>query len=93
MLNLKIWGHLYLHKSKAPFSSHVRKWCWSLDVYSHVFQNVAPNHRANDVIVLEDKPQVLAARFMYGPLDMVSLSGEKVRNSNSNCRKRFFFDL
>ena len=42
------------------------------------FQNVAPNHRANDVIILEDKPQILTARFMYGPLDMVSLSGEKV---------------
>ncbi|CAH1800392.1 unnamed protein product [Owenia fusiformis] len=41
-------------------------------------RNVAPNHRANDVIVLEDKPQVLVARFMYGPLDMVSLTGEKV---------------
>ncbi len=43
-----------------------------------LFQNVAPNHRANDVVVLEDKPQVFVARFMYGPLDMVSLSGEKV---------------
>ncbi|XP_064618758.1 protein retinal degeneration B-like isoform X2 [Lineus longissimus] len=41
-------------------------------------RNVGPNHRANDVIVLEDGPQVLVARFMYGPLDMVSLSGEKV---------------
>ena len=43
---------------------------------------MAPNHRANDVIVLEDKPQILVARFMYGPLDMVSLSGEKVSNFN-----------
>lgn len=39
---------------------------------------MAPNHRANDVIVLEGKTQMLAARFMYGPLDVVSLSGEKV---------------
>lgn len=39
---------------------------------------MAPNHRANDVIVMEGKPQILTARFMYGPLDVVSLSGEKV---------------
>jgi hypothetical protein len=31
------------------------------------------------VIVLEDKPQTLVARFMYGSLDIASLSGEKVR--------------
>jgi len=41
-------------------------------------QNVAPNHRANDLIVLEGRPQTLVGRFMYGPLDVVSLSGEKV---------------
>ncbi|XP_074640171.1 protein retinal degeneration B-like [Tubulanus polymorphus] len=41
-------------------------------------RNVGPNHRANDCIVVEDAPQILTARFMYGPLDMVSLSGEKV---------------
>ena len=45
-----------------------------------LFQNLGPNHRANDVMVLEDKHQVLSARFIYGPLDMVSLSGEKVRH-------------
>lgn len=43
------------------------------------FQNVAANHRANDVIAAEDGPQVLVGRFMYGPLDMVALTGEKVR--------------
>lgn len=42
------------------------------------FKNVAANHRANDVIVREGNPQVLKARFMYGPLDMVTLTGEKV---------------
>lgn len=41
-------------------------------------RNLQQNHRANDVIVLEDKPQMLVARFMYGSLDIVSLSGEKV---------------
>ena len=28
--------------------------------------------------MLEDKPQRLSARFMYGPLDLVTLSNEKV---------------
>ncbi|XP_041348927.1 protein retinal degeneration B-like [Gigantopelta aegis] len=41
-------------------------------------RNLQSNHRANDVIVLEDKPQVLSAKFMYGSLDISSLSGEKV---------------
>ncbi|XP_059163186.1 protein retinal degeneration B-like isoform X4 [Physella acuta] len=41
-------------------------------------RNLQPNHRANDVIVLEDMPQVLTAKFMYGSLDITSLTGEKV---------------
>ncbi|XP_018573304.1 protein retinal degeneration B isoform X2 [Anoplophora glabripennis] len=41
-------------------------------------KNVTANHRANDVIVREGAPQVLTARFMYGPLDMITLTGEKV---------------
>lgn len=36
------------------------------------------NHRINDAVANEDGPQVLAGRFMYGPLDMVTLTGEKV---------------
>lgn len=45
-----------------------------------LFQNVTANHRANDVIAAEDGPQVLVGRFMYGPLDMVALTGEKVKS-------------
>ena len=30
------------------------------------------------MIVLEGRSQTLVGRFMYGPLDVVSLSGEKV---------------
>ncbi|XP_077996316.1 membrane-associated phosphatidylinositol transfer protein 2-like [Glandiceps talaboti] len=41
-------------------------------------KNVSPNHRSNDIIVTENMPQTLLARFMYGPLDMVTLTGEKV---------------
>lgn len=42
-------------------------------------QNVTSNHRANDTVVCEGRPQVLNGRFMYGPLDVVTLTGEKVR--------------
>ena len=41
-------------------------------------QNVTANHRINDAVANEDGPQVLTGRFMYGPLDMVTLTGEKV---------------
>uniref|UniRef100_A0A8D2IUG1 DDHD domain-containing protein n=1 Tax=Varanus komodoensis TaxID=61221 RepID=A0A8D2IUG1_VARKO len=40
-------------------------------------RNVTANHRASDVIVCEGRPQVLTGRFMYGPLDVVTLTGEK----------------
>lgn len=41
-------------------------------------QNMTANHRVCDAIVCEGKAQVLTGRFMYGPLDMVTLTGEKV---------------
>ncbi|XP_055296893.1 protein retinal degeneration B isoform X2 [Sitodiplosis mosellana] len=41
-------------------------------------KNVTANHRANDVIVREGQAQRLQARFMYGPLDMITLAGERV---------------
>ncbi|XP_050603802.1 membrane-associated phosphatidylinositol transfer protein 2 isoform X3 [Macaca thibetana thibetana] len=46
---------------------------------THVkLRNVTANHRINDALANEDGPQVLTGRFMYGPLDMVTLTGEKV---------------
>ncbi|KAM6341090.1 membrane-associated phosphatidylinositol transfer protein 2 isoform 4-T10 [Alca torda] len=46
---------------------------------THVkLRNVTANHRINDSIANEDGPQTLTGRFMYGPLDMVTLTGEKV---------------
>lgn len=46
---------------------------------THVkIRNVTANHRANDAVFTEDSQQVIAGRFMYGPLDMVTLAGEKV---------------
>lgn len=41
-------------------------------------QNVTANHRVNDAVFTEDGAQTVAGRFMYGPLDMVTLTGEKV---------------
>ncbi|XP_034094117.1 membrane-associated phosphatidylinositol transfer protein 2-like isoform X6 [Gymnodraco acuticeps] len=41
-------------------------------------RNVTANHRVNDAVFTEDLQQVLTGRFMYGPLDMVTLAGEKV---------------
>ncbi|KAM5238086.1 membrane-associated phosphatidylinositol transfer protein 2 isoform 5-T5 [Ctenodactylus gundi] len=46
---------------------------------THVkLRNVTANHRINDTVANEDGPQVVTGRFMYGPLDMVTLTGEKV---------------
>ncbi|XP_062391844.1 membrane-associated phosphatidylinositol transfer protein 3-like [Sardina pilchardus] len=57
-------------------SSPREKW---LRRRTHVkLRNVTANHRVHDVIATEDGPQTLVGRFMYGPLDMVTLTGEKV---------------
>lgn len=46
--------------------------------FSLLWQNVTANHRVNDAVFTEDSQQVVTGRFMYGPLDMVTLAGEKV---------------
>ena len=48
-----------------------------------LLQNLQPNHRANDVVTLEDSAHVISAKFMYGSLDITSLTGEKVSGSSS----------
>ncbi|XP_017571779.1 membrane-associated phosphatidylinositol transfer protein 2-like isoform X9 [Pygocentrus nattereri] len=46
---------------------------------THVkIRNMTANHRVNDSVFTEDAPKVVTGRFMYGPLDMVTLAGEKV---------------
>ncbi|XP_048100485.1 membrane-associated phosphatidylinositol transfer protein 2-like [Alosa alosa] len=46
---------------------------------THVkIRNVSANHRVHDAVFAEDGQQVVTGRFMYGPLDMVTLTGEKV---------------
>ncbi|KAK0074786.1 hypothetical protein PV325_007810, partial [Microctonus aethiopoides] len=51
---------------------------WNKKRTSVKLKNVAANHRANDVIVREGAPQILIARFMYSPIDVIALTGEKV---------------
>ncbi|XP_034751942.1 membrane-associated phosphatidylinositol transfer protein 2-like isoform X1 [Etheostoma cragini] len=46
---------------------------------THVkIRNVTANHRVNDAVFAEDGAQMVTGRFMYGPLDMVTLTGEKI---------------
>lgn len=59
-------------------------WLRAHAVSSH--QNVTSNHRASDTVVCEGRPQVLNGRFMYGPLDVVTLTGEKVRTQRPRPR-------
>ncbi|XP_066552365.1 membrane-associated phosphatidylinositol transfer protein 3 isoform X2 [Amia ocellicauda] len=62
----------------APFSPSSPREKW-LRRRTHVkLRNVTANHRVSDIIATEDGPQTLVGRFMYGPLDMVTLTGEKV---------------
>ncbi|CAJ1070086.1 membrane-associated phosphatidylinositol transfer protein 2-like [Xyrichtys novacula] len=46
---------------------------------THVkIRNVTANHRVSDAVFTEDGAQMVMGRFMYGPLDMVTLTGEKI---------------
>ncbi|KAG8456052.1 hypothetical protein GDO86_002015 [Hymenochirus boettgeri] len=65
-------------KEVSEFSPSKPREKW-LRKRTHVkLRNVAANHRINDAVANEDGPQSLTGRFMYGPLDMVTLTGEKV---------------
>lgn len=55
--------------------------------FSFLWQNVTANHRVNDAVFTEDSQQVVTGRFMYGPLDMVTLAGEKVTYISSAQRQ------
>ncbi|XP_038214824.1 protein retinal degeneration B [Zerene cesonia] len=72
---------LYSHvedKDCTLFKPGQDKEKWIKKRTSVKLKNVAANHRANDVIVKEGCSQTFTARFMYGPLDMITLTGEKV---------------
>ncbi|CAI4230432.1 unnamed protein product [Auanema sp. JU1783] len=40
--------------------------------------NLSPNHRANDVLVINGLEQNIHAKFFYGPMDLVALTRESV---------------
>ncbi|GFV52968.1 protein retinal degeneration B [Trichonephila clavipes] len=65
-------------KEAATFIPTQPREKWLKKRTSVKLKNVTANHRANDIIVKDGSPQVISARFMYGPLDMVALTGEKV---------------
>jgi hypothetical protein len=51
---------------------------WQKKRTSVKIKNCSANHRGNDVIVGEGLEQVVTAKFSYGPLDVVALTGEKI---------------
>lgn len=75
--DLALYGHSD-DKDCSMFKPGQEREKWMRKRTSVKLKNVAANHRANDVIVKEGSSQVFVARFMYGPLDMITLTGEKV---------------
>uniref|UniRef100_A0A3Q2DJU9 Phosphatidylinositol transfer protein membrane associated 2 n=1 Tax=Cyprinodon variegatus TaxID=28743 RepID=A0A3Q2DJU9_CYPVA len=68
--------YLFCQVSEFTPSKPREKW---LRKRTHVkIRNVTANHRVNDSVFTEDSQQVITGRFLYGPLDMVTLAGEKV---------------
>ncbi|CAF1217175.1 unnamed protein product [Adineta ricciae] len=63
------------HASFAPEQPTER---WLHRTTAVKIRNLAPNHRANDIIIVDAKPQTIQAKFHYGPIDMVCLANEKV---------------
>lgn len=75
--DLALYGHAE-DKDCPIFKPGQEREKWMRKRTSVKLKNVAANHRANDVVVKEGCPQTFVARFMYGPLDMITLTGEKV---------------
>ncbi|CAF1335849.1 unnamed protein product [Adineta steineri] len=63
------------HPSFAPEQATER---WLHRTTAVKIRNLAPNHRGNDTMVVDAKPQIVHAKFHYGPIDMVSLANEKI---------------
>eukprot|EP00794_Sanderia_malayensis_P014394 gene14394-15893_t len=62
----------------AKFQPTIPKEKWIKKRTSLKIKNMHPNHRANDVILLEGKPIKLVGKFVYGPIEVAALTGEKV---------------
>ncbi|KAF0748361.1 protein retinal degeneration B isoform X2 [Aphis craccivora] len=65
-------------KELATFSPSQPREKWQRKTTFIKIKNSTASHRANDVIIREGLPQIISARFIYGPFDMFSLAGEKV---------------
>ncbi|CAF3635294.1 unnamed protein product [Rotaria socialis] len=63
------------HTSFAPEQPTER---WLHRTTAVKIRNLAPNHRGNDTMIVDTKPQTIYAKFHYGPIDMVCLANEKV---------------
>jgi len=66
------------HPEGRTFTPNQPREKWMKKRTSIKVRNRAANHRANDVIVLEGRDQVISGRFSYGPLDMAALSSERI---------------
>ncbi|XP_066272344.1 membrane-associated phosphatidylinositol transfer protein 1-like [Branchiostoma lanceolatum] len=70
--------HIGDGKEMALFSPTQPRERWLKRRTAVKIKNMTANHRAADIVTLQNTGQSLTARFMYGPLDMVALTGEKV---------------
>eukprot|EP00058_Branchiostoma_floridae_P005248 XP_002590736.1 hypothetical protein BRAFLDRAFT_78151 [Branchiostoma floridae] len=70
--------HIGDGKEVALFSPTQPRERWLKRRTAVKIKNMTANHRAADSVTLQNTSQSLTARFMYGPLDMVALTGEKV---------------
>ncbi|KAK0416265.1 hypothetical protein QR680_012388 [Steinernema hermaphroditum] len=64
--------------SPLPLNIDMGPAVWSRRRNKFKIANLAANHRANDVVCMEGHEQIVAARFAYGPMDIVVLSRENV---------------
>uniref|UniRef100_A0A0N5AWW5 DDHD domain-containing protein n=1 Tax=Syphacia muris TaxID=451379 RepID=A0A0N5AWW5_9BILA len=64
--------------STIPSEIEMPEMSWVRKRTKYKVKNLAPNHRGNDVILVEGSEQQFSARFCYGPVDLVKLSHEKV---------------
>jgi len=65
-------------RGMSLFSPNQPREKWVKKRTSVKLKNVAANHRGNDVIVLDGRPQRLIARFMYGPIDVIALTSKQL---------------
>ncbi|XP_051865884.1 membrane-associated phosphatidylinositol transfer protein 1-like isoform X2 [Pristis pectinata] len=68
----------HLAGEESEFSPPIPRERWLRKRTQVKIRNVAANHRGSDTVTLVGVPPLLVGRFAYGPLDVVTLTGEKV---------------